>query len=146
MVKRIDRGVGHGLVIYCCVTNSPKHSGLRQKCLLSHGVCGSGIWHDWMGVSASGSQWCGSVNRGCSLIGKPKEARIPAQAHLCGWQQDSGLHGLLVGHPYFLAPWAALLVGSLPSRVREQKRVRKGHCRLFVTSAHLPSLLPHSLD
>lgn len=81
------------------------------------------------------------MDQGRSLIRKPEEARIPTQAHVCGWQQDSGLHGPLVGLPYFLAPWAAPL-----SRVREQKRVRKGPCRLFVTSAHLPSFLPYSVD
>lgn len=47
--------------------------------------------------------------------------------------------------PLLPSPWAALLVGSLPSD-REQKRVRKGQCRLFVTSAHLPSLLLYSVD
>lgn len=112
------------------------HSGLRQKCLLSHGVCGSGIWHGWMGVSASGSQKCCSVDQGRSLIRKPEEARIPTQAHVCGWQQDSGLHGLLVGHPYFLAPWAAPLVGSLPSEGERAKEGEKGSVQAF---CHLSS-------
>ena len=76
------------------------------------------------------------MDQGRSLIRKPEEARIPTQAHVCGWQQDSGLHGPLVGLPYFLAPWAAPLVGSLPSEGERAKGGEKGSMQAF---CHLSS-------
>ena len=81
-----------------------------------------------------------SVVRQCGLglqsHRKARGGQDPHSGSLVWLAADSGLHGLLVGHPYFLAPWAAPLVGSLPSESEGAKEGEKGSVQAF---CHLSS-------
>lgn len=76
---------------------------------------------------------------------KAQESQDPHSGSLVWLVAGFGSLRLLVGYPQFLAPWAAPEGGSLPCKGASTGGQERGVCRLFVTSVHVPSLLPYSV-